>query len=45
MLFRIKRPFIVSTGNIDVKVTGTSFNVMSYPDEQTTEVTLEKEES
>lgn len=31
---------MVSTGNIDVKATGTSFNVMAYPDEQITEVTL-----
>jgi transmembrane sensor len=37
-----KKPFIVSTGNIDVKVFGTSFNVMAYPDEKTTEVTLER---
>jgi ferric-dicitrate binding protein FerR (iron transport regulator) len=35
-----KRPFIVSTEEIDVKATGTSFNVMSYPDEKITEVTL-----
>ena len=35
-----KKPFIVSTENIDVKVTGTSFNVMAYADEQITEVTL-----
>lgn len=36
-----KKPFIVSTDNIDVKVFGTSFNVMAYTDEQITEVTLE----
>lgn len=36
-----KKPFVVSTDNIDVKVFGTSFNVMAYPDEQITEVTLE----
>lgn len=36
-----KKPFIVSTENIDVKVFGTSFNVMAYADEQITEVTLE----
>jgi len=36
------RPFIVSTANIEVKVYGTSFNVMAYPDETTTEVTLEQ---
>ncbi len=37
-----KKPFIVSTGHIDVKVFGTSFNVMAYDDEKTTEVTLER---
>jgi len=37
-----KKPFIVSTENIDIKVYGTSFNVMAYSDEQTTEVTLER---
>ncbi|HUX57325.1 MAG TPA: FecR domain-containing protein [Bacteroidales bacterium] len=36
-----RKPFVVSTENIDVKVYGTTFNVMSYADEQTTEVTLE----
>lgn len=36
-----KKPFVVSTENIDVKVFGTSFNVMAYADEQITEVTLE----
>lgn len=36
-----KKPFIVSTKNIDVKVFGTSFNVMAYEDDQITEVTLE----
>ncbi len=35
-----KRPFIVSTKEIEVKATGTLFNVMAYPDEKTTEVTL-----
>ena len=35
-----KKPFIVSTEKIDVKATGTSFNVMAYPDETITEVTL-----
>jgi transmembrane sensor len=35
-----KKPFIVSTENIDVKVTGTSFNVMAYANEHITEVTL-----
>ncbi|MCX6327247.1 MAG: DUF4974 domain-containing protein [Bacteroidia bacterium] len=37
-----KKPFVVATGNIDIKVFGTSFNVMAYADEQTTEVTLER---
>jgi ferric-dicitrate binding protein FerR (iron transport regulator) len=37
-----KKPFIVSTKNVDVKATGTSFNVMAYADEQITEVTLLK---
>jgi len=37
-----KNPFIVSTYNIDAKVTGTSFNVMAYTDEQITEITLER---
>ncbi|MCE5346489.1 MAG: DUF4974 domain-containing protein [Bacteroidales bacterium] len=37
-----KKPFIVSTKNIDVKVFGTSFNVMAYDDEPITEVTLER---
>ena len=36
-----KKPFVVSTKNIDVKVFGTSFNVMAYADEKITEVTLE----
>lgn len=35
-----RRPFIVSTERIDVIATGTSFDVMAYPDEATTEVTL-----
>jgi len=37
-----EKPFVVSTENIDVKVYGTTFNVMAYADEQTTEVTLER---
>ena len=36
-----KNPFIVSTSHIDVRVHGTSFNVMAYADEPVTEVTLE----
>jgi transmembrane sensor len=35
-----RKPFIVSTKNIDVKVTGTSFSVMAFSDEPNTEVTL-----
>jgi ferric-dicitrate binding protein FerR (iron transport regulator) len=35
-----RKPFMVSTDNIDIKVTGTSFNVMAYADEPNTEVTL-----
>jgi len=37
-----KKPFIVTTKNIDIKVFGTSFNVMAYADEHITEVTLER---
>ena len=37
-----KKPFVVSTENIDIKVFGTSFNVMAYTDEKITEVTLER---
>ena len=36
-----RKPFTVSVRNIEVKVHGTAFNVMAYPDESTTEVTLE----
>ena len=35
-----KKPFVVSTENIDVKVSGTSFNVLAYTDESRAEVTL-----
>lgn len=35
-----KRPFIVHTSGIDVKVLGTAFNVKSYPQEPTIEATL-----
>jgi transmembrane sensor len=38
----VKKPFIVSTADINVKVLGTQFNVSAYPDEFITEVTLEK---
>jgi transmembrane sensor len=34
------KPFIVKAGNIDVKVLGTKFNVMSYPDDEKIEVAL-----
>ncbi len=33
-------PFIVKTSEIDIKVTGTSFNVMAYPHEDIIETTL-----
>jgi ferric-dicitrate binding protein FerR (iron transport regulator) len=36
-----KRPFIVATSELQVKVYGTSFNVMAYEDGNRTEVTLE----
>jgi len=36
----IRKPFIVSAGKIDIKVSGTSFNVMAYSDEPITEITL-----
>jgi transmembrane sensor len=35
-----KKPFVVTTGIIEVKATGTSFNVLAYSDEKITEVTL-----
>ncbi|MBI1781230.1 MAG: FecR family protein [Sphingobacteriales bacterium] len=35
-----KRPFIVHTNVIDIKVLGTAFNVKSYPDEKTVEASL-----
>lgn len=37
-----QKPFVVHAGGIDVKVTGTSFNVSAYPDRQTVTATLEK---
>ena len=40
LVSNLERPFVVSTKKIDVKVTGTSFDVIAYPDEETTEVTL-----
>ena len=35
-------PFIVKTSHIDILVTGTSFNVKSYPDDDKIETTLEE---
>lgn len=35
-----RRPFIIHTNTIDVKVLGTVFNVRSYPEETTTETSL-----
>ena len=37
----LRKPFLVSTRNIEVKVYGTRFNVMAYPEDIKTEVTLE----
>lgn len=36
------RPFIVRTGDVSVKVLGTTFNVASYPDEGEIKVSLEE---
>ncbi|MDI3318751.1 FecR family protein [Pinibacter soli] len=36
------KPFIIHTERIDIRVLGTSFNVKSYPGEQTTETSLIK---
>lgn len=35
-----KKPFIIHTSSIDVKVLGTMFNVKSYPGDKTTETSL-----
>ncbi|MFN8251875.1 MAG: FecR family protein [Ferruginibacter sp.] len=35
-----EKPFIIHTAQMDVRVTGTAFNVRSYPDEPTTETSL-----
>ncbi len=35
-------PFVVKTGTLDLKVLGTQFNVMAYPDENYISTTLEK---
>jgi ferric-dicitrate binding protein FerR (iron transport regulator) len=37
-----EKPFIIHTERIDIRVLGTSFNVKSYPGEQTTETSLIK---
>ena len=37
----VRRPFMVKTGNIDVEVLGTKFDVNAYSDEDVVEVTLE----
>ena len=36
-----EKPFVVVTDELNVKVFGTSFNIMAYPEEKTVEVTLE----
>ncbi|WP_086476954.1 FecR family protein [Arenibacter amylolyticus] len=33
-------PFVVNTGQLDVKVYGTSFNIANYPEDESTEVVL-----
>jgi len=35
-----QKPFLIHTNRIDIQVLGTSFNVKSYPSENTTEATL-----
>lgn len=35
-----KQPFIVNTGNVNVEVTGTEFNVSNYENEEMTEIVL-----
>ncbi|WP_430974180.1 FecR family protein [Sunxiuqinia rutila] len=37
-----KKPFVVKTSKLQVKVLGTSFNVRAYPDENHTEAVLEE---
>ena len=39
-----RRPFIIHTNSIDIKVLGTVFNVRSYPEESTSETSLLKGE-
>ncbi|MCH7658972.1 MAG: DUF4974 domain-containing protein [Bacteroidetes bacterium] len=36
-----EKPFVVKTCNIEIKALGTRFNVLSYPDDETCEITLE----
>jgi ferric-dicitrate binding protein FerR (iron transport regulator) len=36
----VKRPFIVHTSSLDIKVLGTSFTIKSYPQDETIETTL-----
>ncbi len=36
-----KKPFVVKTGDIEVMALGTKFNVLAYPDDKTTNITLE----
>jgi ferric-dicitrate binding protein FerR (iron transport regulator) len=36
------RPFVVRTGDLEIEVLGTSFNIMSYPDEYSIETTLDE---
>ena len=36
----VKKPFIVKTSEIEIKVLGTSFNVSAFPNEETIEATL-----
>lgn len=37
-----EHPFIVTAGGVNVRVLGTSFNVLAYPDEQAVKTTLVK---
>jgi hypothetical protein len=37
-----KKPFLVKTGYINIKVLGTAFNVKSYPEENSIETTLDR---
>ncbi len=35
-----EKPFIVKTGNLNIKAVGTTFNVLAYPDDDVVETTL-----